>query len=121
MKHFPSGRRDFLRVGLAGAAAVSPPFGRAMAQPVKLTLDDVNKMSLDAFVAAFGDVIEFTPAAAKNAYTKRPFATVNALHEALFETGSKCGNILLPFALIEASGAFAFACQPYLAGALTQE
>jgi 2-oxo-4-hydroxy-4-carboxy-5-ureidoimidazoline decarboxylase len=85
MKHFPSGRRDFLRVGLAGAAAVSLPFGWAVAQPAKLTLDDVNKMSLDAFVAAFGDVIEFTPAAAKNAYTKRPFATVTALHEALFD------------------------------------
>jgi 2-oxo-4-hydroxy-4-carboxy-5-ureidoimidazoline decarboxylase len=85
MKHFPPGRRDFLRMGLAGAAAMSLPFGRAMAQPAKLTLDDVNKMNLDAFVAAFGDVIEFTPAAAKNAYTKRPFATVTALHEALFD------------------------------------
>ncbi len=85
MRHFPSGRRDFFRVGLAGAAAVSLPFGRAMAQPVKLTLDDVNKMNLDAFVAAFGDVIEFTPAAAKAAFAKRPFATVTALHAALFD------------------------------------
>jgi len=85
MKHFLSGRRDFLRVGLAGAAAVSLPFGQAMAQPAKLTLDDVNKMSLDAFVAAFGDVIEFSPAAAQAAFTKRPFATVTALHAALLD------------------------------------
>jgi 2-oxo-4-hydroxy-4-carboxy-5-ureidoimidazoline decarboxylase len=56
-----------------------------MAQSARLTLDDVNRMSLDAFVAAFGDVIEFTPAAAKAAFTKRPFATVTALHETLFD------------------------------------
>jgi 2-oxo-4-hydroxy-4-carboxy-5-ureidoimidazoline decarboxylase len=42
-------------------------------------------MNLDAFVAAFGDVIEFTPAAAKSAFTRRPFATVTALHEALID------------------------------------
>jgi len=43
-------------------------------------------MNLDDFVAAFGDVIEFMPAAAKAAFTKRPFATVTALHEALFDS-----------------------------------
>ena len=86
MKQFPSGRRDFLRMSLAGAAVVSLPLGRTMAQPARVTLDEVNRMTLDAFVAAFGDVIEFTPAAAKNAYAKRPFATVSALHEALFDT-----------------------------------
>lgn len=42
-------------------------------------------MSLDAFVAAFGDVIEFTPQAARSAYARWPFATVAALHEALFD------------------------------------
>ena len=81
-----SGRRDFLRMTLAGAAVASLPLGRALAQPAKLTLDEVNRMDLDAFVAAFGDVIEFTPAAAKAAFTKRPFATVTALHEALFDS-----------------------------------
>ena len=49
-------------------------------------------------------------------------ARCSHLHKALFETGSKCGSILLPFALFEGSGAFfAFACQPYLAEALPQE
>ena len=80
------GRRDFLRMTLAGAAGMSSlPVGRALAQRAKLTLDEVNRMDLDTFVAAFGDVIEFTPAAAKAAFTKRPFATVTALHEALFD------------------------------------
>src|SRR5580765_3634397 len=81
-----SGRRDFLRMTLAGAAVASWPLGCALAQPGKLTLDEVNRMDLDAFVAAFGDVIEFTPAAAKAAFDKRPFATVTALHEALFDS-----------------------------------
>jgi 2-oxo-4-hydroxy-4-carboxy-5-ureidoimidazoline decarboxylase len=85
MVHLSSGRRDFFRAGFAGVACVAIPFRFASAQPAKLTLDDVNRMSLDAFVAAFGDVIEFTPAAAKSAYTRRPFATVTALHEALFD------------------------------------
>ena len=43
------------------------------------------------------------------------------LHEALFETGSKSGSIPPPFAFFEASGAFAFACQPYLVEALPLE
>ena len=85
MIHLSSGRRAFLRASLAGAACAVVPFGSAIAQPAKLTLDDVNRMSVEAFVAAFGDVIEFTPAAAKSAYDKRPFATVTALHEALFD------------------------------------
>lgn len=83
------GRRDFLRMTLGGALAgvglASLPLGRALAEPAKLTLEQVNRMDLDAFVAAFGDVIEFTPAAAKDAFTKRPFTTVSALHEALFD------------------------------------
>lgn len=83
------GRRDFLRMTLggtiAGAGLASLPFGRALAEPAKLTLDQVNRMGLDAFVATFGDVIEFMPAAAKEAFTKRPFATVTALHESLFD------------------------------------
>lgn len=85
MKCFHSGRRDFLRTSLVGAAVMSLPFGPSIAQSAKLTLDEVNRMTLDAFVAAFGDVIEFTPAAAKAAFTRRPFATVTALHEALFD------------------------------------
>jgi 2-oxo-4-hydroxy-4-carboxy-5-ureidoimidazoline decarboxylase len=85
MMPISTGRRDFLRAGLAGAAFATLPLGAATAQPAKLTLDDVNRMTLDAFVAAFGDVIEFTPAAAKSAYARRPFATVTALHEALID------------------------------------
>jgi 2-oxo-4-hydroxy-4-carboxy-5-ureidoimidazoline decarboxylase len=91
MVHFHHGRRGFLRASLAGVVVAGLPSGLALAQPAKLTLDDVNRMSLDAFVAAFGDVIEFTPAAAKSAYAKKPFATVTALHEALFD-----GLLLLP-------------------------
>src|SRR3954469_7684039 len=48
-------------------------------------LDDINKMNLQAFVAALGDVFEHAPWIAEAAYEKRPFSTLNALYEAMTE------------------------------------
>ena len=90
MTHFLSGRRRFLRMSIAGCAAASVPLGQvagqAMAQPATITLADVNRMDLAAFLKAFGEVYEFSPWVAEAAYAKRPFATVTALHQALADS-----------------------------------
>jgi OHCU decarboxylase len=48
-----------------------------------LTLDDLNAMDEDAFVAALGDLFEHSPWVARAASVRRPFASVTALHGAL--------------------------------------
>ena len=81
-----SGRRGFLR--LAGAGLATLPLRGAFAQAPAaktLALADVNRMDKAAFMAAFGDTVEFSPWAAEAAYAKRPFATVTALHETIFD------------------------------------
>ncbi|WP_428490699.1 2-oxo-4-hydroxy-4-carboxy-5-ureidoimidazoline decarboxylase [Rhodopila sp.] len=47
------------------------------------TLDQLNAMSPDAFSAALDGVFEHAPWVAEAAATRRPFATVTALHDAL--------------------------------------
>ena len=49
----------------------------------RLTLDQLNAMPPDAFVAALGDVFEHAPWVAEAAAAQRPFPTVAALHEAM--------------------------------------
>jgi 2-oxo-4-hydroxy-4-carboxy-5-ureidoimidazoline decarboxylase len=48
-----------------------------------LTLDDLNAMDRDAFVGAIGWVFEHSPWIAERAWPKRPFATLDGLHDAL--------------------------------------
>jgi 2-oxo-4-hydroxy-4-carboxy-5-ureidoimidazoline decarboxylase len=48
-----------------------------------MTLDDVNAMDEDAFVAALGGVFERSPWVARRAHAARPFASVAALHAAM--------------------------------------
>jgi 2-oxo-4-hydroxy-4-carboxy-5-ureidoimidazoline decarboxylase len=43
------------------------------------SLADVNAMSLEAFIAAFGDVAEHSPWVARNAAGERPFASREAM------------------------------------------
>lgn len=52
-----------------------------MAQTV--TLESLNVMPLDAFVAALGDIFEHSPWVAQRAALQRPFATVADLHNAM--------------------------------------
>jgi 2-oxo-4-hydroxy-4-carboxy-5-ureidoimidazoline decarboxylase len=49
----------------------------------QLTLDELNRMDQPAFVAALGDVFEHTPWVAESVSGARPFATLNALYEAM--------------------------------------
>ena len=50
-----------------------------------MTLDDLNAAAPAAFIDNLGDVFEDAPWVAERAAGKRPFATVSALHEALFD------------------------------------
>jgi 2-oxo-4-hydroxy-4-carboxy-5-ureidoimidazoline decarboxylase len=50
---------------------------------VRYTLDDVNKMDQAAFVDHFGSVYEHSPWVAQQAWDRRPFDSVEALHAAM--------------------------------------
>lgn len=90
MAHSALNRRNFCRLAVAGMIGAALPlrYGQAQsaANPKTVTLDDVNRMDAAAFSATFGDTFELAPWVAKGAYAKRPFATVAALHQALWDT-----------------------------------
>ncbi|MDP5226733.1 MULTISPECIES: 2-oxo-4-hydroxy-4-carboxy-5-ureidoimidazoline decarboxylase [Arthrobacter] len=48
------------------------------------TLNDVNAMDREAFVAVLGPIFENSPWVAEAAWDSRPFADVDALHRAMF-------------------------------------
>lgn len=50
-----------------------------------MTLDELNAADPAAFVASLGPVFEHAPWVAERAATGRPFATVAALHQAMFD------------------------------------
>lgn len=50
-----------------------------------LSLDTVNAMDRDAFVAALGETFEHAPWIAESAWSARPFANAEALHAAMLE------------------------------------
>lgn len=50
-----------------------------------MKLDEVNRMTPQAFGAAFGRVFEHSPWIAERAFARRPFASVEALHAAMVE------------------------------------
>src|SRR3954471_11158248 len=50
-----------------------------MAAAAMLALDDLNAMDEDAFVAALGGVFEHSPWVARDAFARRPFASVSEL------------------------------------------
>jgi len=59
--------------------------------PKLLTLDAINECSRDRFVEALGAIIERAPWVAEAAFSRRPFATVAALHETLVEQLRQAG------------------------------
>jgi 2-oxo-4-hydroxy-4-carboxy-5-ureidoimidazoline decarboxylase len=58
------------------------------------SITDLNQMSQSEFVAAVGAVFEDTPAIAAQAWTQRPFADLNDLHQ-------KLGAVLQQFSSAE--------------------
>jgi 2-oxo-4-hydroxy-4-carboxy-5-ureidoimidazoline decarboxylase len=49
----------------------------------QITLDELNRLEQRAFAAAVGDVFELAPWVTEDAHRARPFATLNALYEAM--------------------------------------
>lgn len=49
-----------------------------------MTLEDLNRMDRDTFVATLGGAFERAPWVAAGAWAQRPFASAEALHEAMF-------------------------------------
>lgn len=47
------------------------------------SLDDLNQMDQNQFTAVLGEIFEHTPAIAQQAWPQRPFASVDALHQAM--------------------------------------
>jgi 2-oxo-4-hydroxy-4-carboxy-5-ureidoimidazoline decarboxylase len=84
-------RRGFCRLALAGAASMVTPLRFAAAQPSPtgspgtVSLDDLNRMDRAGFVAAMGGIFDRAPWVADTVYDKRPYATVAALHQAMFD------------------------------------
>jgi 2-oxo-4-hydroxy-4-carboxy-5-ureidoimidazoline decarboxylase len=50
-----------------------------------ISLDALNAADRQAFVAALGDVMEHSPWVAETAFAARPFATLQALHDAMLQ------------------------------------
>ena len=55
----------------------------------RVTLDDLNRMDPGAFAATLGDVFEHSPWIAEAAYVQRPFATLNALFQAMTQADAR--------------------------------
>jgi 2-oxo-4-hydroxy-4-carboxy-5-ureidoimidazoline decarboxylase len=57
-----------------------------------VSLDSLNAADRRAFTAAIGDVMELAPWVADEAYAKRPFASLAALHQAMMDTVRNAGG-----------------------------
>ena len=66
-----------------------------------ITLDAVNRMDKDAFVAAFGDIAEHSPWVAESAAAARPFASRDAM-VAAFTAAVDSADPALQLALLRA-------------------
>jgi 2-oxo-4-hydroxy-4-carboxy-5-ureidoimidazoline decarboxylase len=48
-----------------------------------VTLAELNRLAVDGFVGQLGEVFEHSPWVAERAWNKRPFGSVDALHDAM--------------------------------------
>ena len=55
-------------------------------------LRSLNALDRAAFTAALGDTFEHSPWVAEAAWAQRPFATVQALHDAMMAAVHGCGR-----------------------------
>lgn len=53
--------------------------------PEKMSLDEVNRLDENGFVARFGTLFEHSPWVAEGAWRERPFADLSGLHGAFLE------------------------------------
>jgi OHCU decarboxylase len=54
--------------------------------PEKLSIDEVNRMDREEFVAGFGAIFERSPWVAEGAWERRPFEDLDGLHAAFVRT-----------------------------------
>ena len=59
---------------------------------MRYTLDQLNRMPADAFVAALGGIFEHSPWVAEAAARQRPFDSVDALHRAMVHAVETAGD-----------------------------
>ena len=74
---------------------------------MRTTLDQLNRMPADAFVAALGGVFEHSPWVAAAAARQRPFDSIDALHRAMthqVETAAEARQLALIGAHPELAG-----------------
>lgn len=57
-----------------------------------MTIEEVNALDAEAFLAAFGDVAEHTPWVAEKADARRPFADRRAMNEAFIDAVLEAGD-----------------------------
>src|ERR1700681_2045443 len=57
-----------------------------------VTLDEINRMDQREFVAELGDIYEHAQWVAEAAHRKRPFPSLNALHEAMTAAVRSAGD-----------------------------
>jgi OHCU decarboxylase len=57
--------------------------------PADLTLAEINAAPLSAFVARLGDVFEHSPWVAERVWPRRPFHSVDSLHQAMMQAVSQ--------------------------------
>jgi OHCU decarboxylase len=57
--------------------------------PADLTLAEINAAPLSAFVARLGGVFEHSPWVAERAWKRKPFQSVDALHQAMMQVVSQ--------------------------------
>lgn len=84
----------------------------------KITLDEVNDLNREEFVARFGSLYEHSPWVAEGAYEERPFGSLDGMHGA-FERALRAASSERQRALIKAHPDLAG--KAALAGELTPE
>ena len=62
-------------------------------KPMQYSLEQLNTMPPDAFEAALSGIFEHSPWVAEEAATARPFASVDALYEAMREIVANSGEV----------------------------
>jgi 2-oxo-4-hydroxy-4-carboxy-5-ureidoimidazoline decarboxylase len=60
--------------------------------PARLTLAEINPLSREDFTRTFGGLFEHSPWIAELTWSKRPFASLEKLHEALCQTVSNASE-----------------------------
>ncbi|MSQ63920.1 MAG: 2-oxo-4-hydroxy-4-carboxy-5-ureidoimidazoline decarboxylase [Betaproteobacteria bacterium] len=57
-----------------------------------MNLPQVNALTMDQFVARFSGVFEHSPWVAERAWSRRPFDSINRLHEAMMQVAREAGS-----------------------------